>query len=373
MNANKKNTTAIQKDIFRSNINILSENYDIGQLIHQEQINSGDVNDSYIIDMLRNGKNNRYLMRRYNKRTPEEKIRFEHTLHHELQIRNFKFSPQLISTKSGKTYQGISRQQNNRAHEYYVAVFSFLPGKDKYSWDSPLCSHGELINAAKVLSLYHNTIFSWKGIRCWKEQCNLDTIRLMATKWDGFARQATKFPFDVYFLKRFGYLLNMLRRNIPSQKMYAKMPRLAVHGDFHPGNLKFHEEKVTGVFDFDWAKIDARCFDVGLAIIYFCSSWGNINDGTIHLGRVKNFLGAYQEDAKMNKTIGPLNKLELDYLPHMIHMGNLIVVDWIISDYFRTSQYHQHYLKYLRHNLSLNRWLEKNWKELVSCIQRHRT
>jgi len=373
MNSEKIDTTTTQEDILRSNRNVLSEHYDIGQLLRQDRIYRGYVNDSYQIEMLRNGIKSRYLMRRYRKGTPEEKVRFEHTLLHELQTRKFKYSPRLISTINAETYVRIGRQLKIKAQNNYIAVFSFLPGKDKYSWDTSLCSYGELKYSAKILSLYHNTIFNWKGIGCWRELSNFDKISLMTTKWERYARNATKSRYHECFIEQFDDLLNMLSNNIPPPPKYHAMPRLAVHGDYHPGNIKFQDGKVTGVFDFGWSKIDARCFDVGLAIMYFCTLWENINDGILQLDRVDNFLGAYQEAAKKTIIIGPLNKLELEYLPNMIHMGNLIVVDWILSEFFGTGQHPQQYLKYLQHCMSLNRWLKRNWGKLTSCIQGHGT
>ena len=93
MNSGKKDTVKSQEDILKSNRNILSEHYDIGQLIRQERIYRGYINDSYKIEMLRDGQKCRYLMRRYRKGTPEEKVRFEHALLHELQIRKFQVFP----------------------------------------------------------------------------------------------------------------------------------------------------------------------------------------------------------------------------------------------------------------------------------------
>jgi homoserine kinase type II len=372
MNSGKEDTGKSQEDILKSNRNILSAHYDIGQLIRQERIYRGYINDSYRIEMLRDGQKCRYLMRRYRKGTPEEKVRFEQALLLELQIRRFKFSPRLILTKDGTSYVRIGRQVKNQAHKNYTAVISFLSGNDKYDWDTPLCTDEELKSSAKILSLYHNTIYNWKGIDCWRELSNFDEINLMATKWKVFARNTAKSPFDDYFLEQFDLLINMINI-IPPQKIYHALPRLAVHGDYHPGNLKYRGGKVTGVFDFGWSKIDARCFDVGLAIMYFCTTWEDTNDGILQLDRVENFLGTYQKKATKNQTIGPLNKLELEYLPHMIHVGNLIVVDWILAEYYRTGQYPQQYLKYLQHSMSLNQWLECNWEELASRIQQHST
>jgi homoserine kinase type II len=371
MPSDKNRTIKTPEDLLASNKNILAEHYDLGRLAHQERICRGYINDSYKIGMLRDGKKRRYLMRRYQKGTPEAHIQFEHALLHELQIRGFKFSPRLIFTKDGKTYIKIGRQLENQVHKTYIALFSFLPGKDKYSWDSPICSDEELRNSAKIFAIYHNTIFNWKGIECWRGLSNFDGMNLLSSKWKAYRRDTIKSPFDEYLMEQFDSLLNMLN-NLPPPTICQAMPRLAVHGDYHPGNLRYKGGKVAGVFDFGWSKIDARCFDVGLAIMYFCTTWENNNDGILQFDRVENFLEAYQETAKNAKTIGPLDKLELEHLPHMIHLGNLIVVDWILTDTYPTSQYPKQYRKYLRHSMSLNRCLESNWRVLANCVQRHR-
>lgn len=365
-----KDSITIQNDIFRNNRKILSEHYDLGELIRKKRITRGYINDSFEIEVLRDGGKSRYLLRRYRTGIHEEKIRFEHALLNELQKRKFKFSPLVIATKDGTTYVKTGRHLIDQAQENYAAIFSYLPGKDKYRWDTPLCSDEELINAAKMLALYHNTIFDWKCIISWKELSIIDEIKLLAKQWKGYAQNAGKSPFDVYFLKQFDYLLRTLSK-IPSKSAYDAMPRLTIHGDYHPGNLKFQNGKVTGVFDFDWSRIDARCLDVGLAIIYFCSAWDETRDGDLQLDRVDNFLASYQEAAKEIKAIGPLNQLELEYLPEMIKMGNLSVLDWILSDFYSTGSDPREYLKYLRHSVRLNRWLESNYQALTSCVQKH--
>jgi len=67
-----------------------------------------------------------------------------------------------------------------------------------------------------------------------------------------------------------------------------------------------------------------------------------------------------------------LNQLELEYLPHMIHMGNLIIIDWILSHFYSTGPDPQKYLRYFQHSVSFNRWLVRNGSVLASSIQQFR-
>ena len=365
-----KDSIATQNYILRSNREILSEHYDLGELIRKKRITRGYINDSFEIEVLRDQRKTRYLLRRYRTGTQVEKIRFEHALLNELQKRKFKFSPLVIATKEGKTYVKSGRHLFDQAKKNYAAIFSYLPGKDKYTWDTPFCSDQELINVAKMLALYHNTISDWKSPINWNAPSIIHKIKLMPKQWKRYARNAGISPFDIYFLKHFKYLHRILTK-IPSKRAYDSMPHLAIHGDYHPGNLKFQNGKVTGVFDFDYSSMDARCLDVGFAIIFFCSSWDETCDGNLLLDRVDTFLVSYQEAAKEIKAIGPLNQLELEYLPEMIHMGNLSVLDWTLSDFYRTSSDPREYLKYLRHSVRLHRWLEINDQALTSCVLKH--
>lgn len=350
---------------------IFLDHYDLGQLIHTKRSNRGYINITYEIETLKDGKMNRHFLRIYRKGTLEEKIMFEHALLNELFIRGFEISPRLIPSKSDKTYVMVGNQTTGDPEEYYMSVFSCLPGKDKYSWDDPICTYKELSNAAKILALYHNTIFEWKGITGWKDQRTIEKILLMPKQWRGYSRSAGTSPFDHYFLEQFDYLVKAFQ-NFPKNSFYNSMPHLVVHGDYHPGNLKFQDEEVSGVFDFDWSKIDARSFDVGCAIFFFCTAWEGNLDGTLLLHRVDSFLEAYQGAAKEMKRIGPLNRLELEYLPEMIHMSNLSIIDWIISEFYSTNANPQKYLYYLQHSVRLIRWLEGHRDQLYERIMKHR-
>ena len=115
--------------------------------------------------------------------------------------------------------------------------------------------------------------------------------------------------------------------------------------------------------------MDARCFDVGLAVFYFCSTWNGAADGDLELDKAGLFLKAYQEATGYGGKIGPLNSLEMECLPGMIHMGNLWVLNWTLDDFYNLNPDPLQYLKYLRHGVRSGRWLEGNFDVLTNYIQ----
>jgi homoserine kinase type II len=133
---------------------------------------------------------------------------------------------------------------------------------------------------------------------------------------------------------------------------------MVVHCDYHPGNLKFIQSRVSGLFDFDWSKVDLRSFDVGLALWYFCASWKNPTDGELRLDDLATFLGAYQDYLRAQPGARPLSPLEAHYLPYLINAGNLYVLNWTILDFYSKDVDPQEYLIYLRHSVNFTRWFE---------------
>ena len=145
---------------------------------------------------------------------------------------------------------------------------------------------------------------------------------------------------------------------------------MVIHCDYHPGNLKFDKNAVVGLFDFDWSKVDARCFDVALAIKYFFSNWGSPSDGDLRLNDINIFLQAYQETLKNTSQLAPLNPSELALLPHMISASVLYIINWTALDYYQNEVDELEYLGYLQHCLNILKWIDdqQNWSDLERTI-----
>ena len=115
-----------------------------------------------------------------------------------------------------------------------------------------------------------------------------------------------------YFLEKLPSYQNALGKCQLLKEKCNGMLELMTHCDYHPGNQKYSDKGVIGIFDFDWCKEDLRLFDVAITITYFCTSWKNHENGVLFLDKIKVLLEAYQERLTSSDRIFPLTKQELD-------------------------------------------------------------
>jgi len=53
--------------------------------------------------------------------------------------------------------------------------------------------------------------------------------------------------------------------------LYPSLPRATIHGDFHPGNVRFQGTEIAALYDFDYLAVQARVRDLGDALMFFAS------------------------------------------------------------------------------------------------------
>lgn len=353
---------------------IISNHYEIGELVGYEQLHLGYVNISYLIETVTDGEKKRYFLRRYREGIKQAEVEFEHSIINHLTKKNFDLVAKVINTKDGKSYvkQFEDRGDRDREEGLFCAVFDFLPGQDKYTWVNPACSDEELKNAAAVLAQFHSAVFDLNPEGKRYEPKIIDLLPRIAQNVERCAKRAGKTEFDAYFLQNLSPILETIERTLRAidEKEYQEMVHLVIHCDYHPGNLKFQNDKITGLFDFDWSKVDARCFDVALAVTYFCTTWEGKEDGDLQLNKAAVFSNAYQNTLKGTHGVGPLSSIELKYLPHMIDASNIYVLHWAIEDFYSSEVDPHEYSIYLRHGVHIMRWLENkdNWDRLERMI-----
>ena len=356
----------MSQDEFRHLSEILSH-YDLGELVGYTPDERGTVNTSYTLDALLDGRPRRYFLRRYKKGIKEEELVFEHAVINHLTGRGFDLVSRVYPTRDGGTYL----KQEGDGMSFY-AIFEFLLGEDKYTWVDPCCEPGEVASAATALARFHQAVGNWQPQGKRDEPRIVELIPTLPQTIETILESGIGTVFDDYLLANAG----MIDRHLTSvldtlhQPDYRSLPELVIHCDYHPGNLKFSNGEVVGMFDFDWSKIDKRCFDVALGLVYFFSSWGGQDEGVLHLDGVARFLRAYQDAFEYPHATGALNPLEVRFLPAMIAAGNLYVMNWALQDYAHKSVDPHEYLIYLRHHVSMIAWLQQpaNLDHLESAI-----
>ncbi len=339
--------------------------YDLGDLVDYEPDERGTVNTSFAIQT---SSQKRYFLRRYKAWIKEEELIFEHAVINRLKDRGLDMVAGVLKTRDGSTYvRGTTGYAT-----YYYAIFEFLPGEDKYTWVDPILEPDEVISSARTLARFHQAMIDFQPPGKRYEPKILDLLPALTNTISAVLDQGKETVFDLFLKANQARLNRVIAETWQalSQPYYASLPQLIIHCDYHPGNLKFKNGEVVGLFDFDWCKLDARCFDIGLALLYFFCSWRPENDGALRLDDLSLFLSAYQSAWRGNTAMGPLSQSEQQALPWMIQASNLYVLNWGFLDYINKPVDPQEYLRYLQHGIGYITWTEQgtNQRKLEEAI-----
>lgn len=356
MQSTSPNVVAEIQDILRE--------YDLGDLVNFNHNERGYLNISYVIETIKDGRRSKYFLRRYRSNIQEPEVQFEHSVITHLLDQGFSLIAGVIENRQGTTYLKKIEEGN----PIYYAVFDYLEGEDKYTWVDPNCSPEEMGNAASVLASFHDSVVDLrpKGKRFVSKICELlPEIADQIQQCPSFSKGMV---FDSYLQEHIPLILRNCE--VVQSKLKAEnagnLQQMVVHGDYHPGNLKFEESTIVGLFDFDWSNFDLRCFDVGLALWYFVTDWKKKSDGHIRLKDLDLFLDSYQSSVRRYNKIEPLSEIELRILPSMINAGNLYVLKWTVSDYYDNDVPSDEYMVYLQHSVKFCQWYEQGGEQLLT-------
>jgi homoserine kinase type II len=335
--------------------------YDLGKPAGSELNERGYVNTSYAIHTIdSHGEPKTYFLRKYKPGIQEAELVFEHSLMHHLAGKGVCPVARVHPTRGGQTYLARTEDGADPQPRYY-AIFDFLPGEDRYTWINPHCTGSEITNSAAVLAHFHSALIDWTPQGARFEAKILDLLPQILVNLERVKQRSKETVFDTYLHENLALIVDTLRATMQqlAESPIKQMPQMVIHSDYHPGNLKFEGDQVTALFDFDWSKVDYRCFDIGLSLFYFFTSW-ETEDGQFRLEDASLFLKAYQEALMSNRAPGPLDANELRYLPAMINAANIYVLNWTFEDFYNKSVDPQEYLVFLAHAVELIRWLSLN-------------
>jgi homoserine kinase type II len=351
---------------------IVTSEYDLGEVVGVEQIFGGTENLSFAAIMKTDAGEHRYFVRKYKHGTVEREIRYEHALVRHVREKGFELPARVFETKVGDTVVAREELLDGARVCRFFAIYEMLGGDNTYTWTENRCTDAEYVDAARILARFHHAAADFEPGDLYREQPPImEYLATMPGTFNGYADGAKGTKYDRYLLSRLPVIMAAIDRGLALAPELEGLPRCATFCDYHPGNLKWSDERGVGLFDFDWTKLDYRVFDVAIGIVYFCTSWAGTDDGELRLDKAELFLQAYQDEAARTTDPGPLSDAELAVLPRMLAIAALYVVSWdIVAYYIDRDPDDDEYLFFLEHNVAFVEFIEQHLDELAAMCAR---
>lgn len=350
---------------------VVASDYDLGEVLRVEQILGGYTNLSFAVVVGTPEGERKYFVRKYNRLNTEREVQFEHALVNHISGKGFHIAAQVYPAKSRLTY--VTREETIAGERVsrLFAVYEMLEGEDKYTWISNRLTDTEFANGARVLAQFHALAHDFDPGDLAREQPPImQMLGELPQTFRDFAAASRGTAFDQLYIERLPRILELLDKGRAMEDDLQGLPRVPVHCDYHPGNLKWVDERGVGLFDFDWSKLDFRLFDVAQGIAYFCSSWAGHDDGDLRLDKAALFVRAYQDEAKRFEIPGPMSAEELALLPRMVANANLYILNWDLAAYYEDPGVGvDEYLVYLDHQLQFMEYIEEHQYELAHIAE----
>lgn len=353
----------------------LAENvYQLGHVLGIYEMFGGYVNRSFGIIVEKDGRQQDYFVRKYKMGITDGDIQVEHSLICYAAEHGMQTIARVYKTPDGKTFWRMNEIYNGQWVSRAFAIYEFLEGEDRYTWINTKLTPDEDRSFGRLLAQFHASTAGFDP----GEKEELPIIPLLK-------KLAGKFPHCCDVLpeeNRFRLLWEKELDHIMAacKKAYAylsdpvnekSLPIANCHCDFHPGNVKWTDNKCSGVFDFDWAKLDKRLFDVVYALIYTVTSWDSEDNGEIDLDRILYTVHGYEDElARHPGTMPPLTKAEWAALPYMFLGGIMYLLNWCISycgDPENLNEFEYYF--YLSHVTNALGSVERHWDTLANMEQ----
>jgi homoserine kinase type II len=350
---------------------LMTKNYDLGEVKWIREVSGGYSNTSYAVWMVNGDQNSQYLLRLYNPAAVKNEILFEHALLNHLKSNGFTRTAAVIECRNKETLVQTPPPHGHRGTVAYWALFEFLDGEDRYSWTNTDLTDSELVSAAEIFSRLHRCGHGFEKPPG-AERAQPRIMEFLPTFRDRISAYLDKAGHrrsDRLLKNHFSLIDETIRYAQCFNVGFQGMPEMPIHGDYHPGNLKFTGEKVVGVFDFDWSKIDYRLFDVALALVYFASLWDDRPAG-FRPEKFSIFLGAYHRACLRLTHINPLTEQEQRYLVPMLAIAGLYLLNWELVEFYESpGSDDDEYFIFIDHTIGLIKWLRSNKDELEIWVE----
>jgi homoserine kinase type II len=350
----------------------MKEHYDLGEVVSVDELHGGFINRSFVVHLRNDDDRCKYMMRQYNAETAEGDVQFEHALITQLRKGGFSMAAGVMPKKDGDTYAKEPVIVEGGSIIRFWAVFEFLKGENRYTFMDTDLSEEELASAANTLAGLHDAgrgFCSPSGASRARPKI-MDFLPTIRQAYARYAEMAGQTRFDQFFLDHREDVLEKLDHVLVSNADCESLPQLPIHGDYHQGNLKYEGSRVTGVFDFDWSRIDIRLFDLAQAMVYFCACWNGREAGSIDLEKYVSFLRSYSERCEAADPPLGLTAVEWAKLPPVLAMANHFALRCIVHYFYREEDPDvDGWLGVLDHYCGIAHWIEAQENRIAGATQ----
>jgi Ser/Thr protein kinase RdoA (MazF antagonist) len=189
-----------------------------------------------------------FFIRQRNPRySSQERLEFEHYLRRHLSERGFPI-PRVIPTKQGQSWA----QLPTGAYE----VFAWVEGT-AYEREA-------LAEAGHTLGLFHKYLSDFTpriaSPRLDDPRLSLKTLQSLSGLFSSPEEKA-------YYQELLFHTMQLAESF--SAELYWSLPKVTIHGDYHPANVLGRPEGAMWLFDFDWAGYQPRLRDLADGLLFF--------------------------------------------------------------------------------------------------------
>ena len=287
-------------------------NYELGVIQKVEAQGGGAYGRPLLIET----ETGKYILRRSAIRTSKATIAYERSLIEHLRKHNLP-AARIIKTRKREDFVRIDG-------EYYI-VYEYIEGVRP---GRGAITGAKLKSAARVLASYHEAVkgFTPEGRNIQKSNIpvvDIDNLGALRSRIEQAKRELegrrpqTYTRSQILFLRHYDLIIEQidrLERNLPRAR-YERLPKRIVYGDYNPYNTRFVGDELVGMFDWDYARDEARIFDIANEMILVYT------ECRLRLKEIGEFIEEYQEASDE-----PLTREELEALPEMFRMKLLELV-----------------------------------------------
>lgn len=176
-----------------------------------------------------------------------------------------------------------------------VQVLSYIAGKTAF----PIVP-ARIEESGRVLGRFHKagSAFPW-------EQCPAQFIKKRTWSYKYYIAkislaQKSKRTIPLEFQRK-AHVQEVILSLLTAQKNFGRLFRGAsgfknwalIHGDYHPGNLIFENNRLVGIFDFDQCGYGPLLWDVGFALAHFGFNLHHVPHEEIRANFLRGYLKEY--------------------------------------------------------------------------------